>query len=105
MQKYIEKKEKKYVMASPDYGSYLQKVGFGSNPRYKFTTDIVVATKTNTKNDAKYLIHCYQDDTGDDLDLVVIPVEVTYELINEVYDGVYDEEKIINEEVSSWNLN
>ena len=81
MEKYLEKRIRKYVIASPDYGSYLQKISLGT--QYSFTNNIDVATKIKNRYDANFIIRCYHNDTGDNLDLVVIPVDVTYELINE----------------------
>ena len=42
-------------------------------------------------------MQCYRQDTGDNLDLVVIPLEITYELINE--SGEYDYDMDINAEI------
>ena len=82
--KFLEKKLKRYVIVSPDNGLYLDKYSFGVNPMYRFTTDITKATKTTNLSDAKMIIHYYYKDTGDYADLIAIPLEISYELVNDV---------------------
>lgn len=89
--KYLEKRVKRYVMASVDTGQYL--VVIPVKNQYIFTNNIIQATKCRNAFDAKIVIRDYHHDTGDDFDLVVIPLEITYELINETIDS-----SIANEE-------
>lgn len=90
--KYLEKKLHRYVIASPDTGYYLVKTGFGKAPSYEFSKSIVKATKVSSVIDAKFVIECYHKDTGDTMDLVGIPLEITYELINETICGEISDE-------------
>ena len=82
-QKYfLEKRVKRYVMASVDTGQYL--VVIPGKHQYVFTKNIIQATKCKTPFDAKTVIRDYHIDTGDiEFNLVVVPLEITYELINE----------------------
>lgn len=79
--KYLEKKIRRYIMASADTGQYL--VVIPGKHRYLFTKNIIQATKCMTPFDAKTVIRDYHIDTGDmEFAIVVIPLEITYELIN-----------------------
>ena len=97
--KHIEKKVRVYIVADPESGQYLyKKPGY---EQYKFVRDIAKSTKTEDRSMAQFLIECYHSDTQDFIDLVVIPLEITYELINESDDTNYEEE--IVKEISQWN--
>lgn len=101
--KYLEKQVKRYVMASPDTGQYL--VVVPGKHQYMFTNNIIKATKCQSTFDAKTVIRDYHLETGDNFDLVVIPLEITYELINETIDSTLSDESYW-EDVSNWkNLN
>ena len=81
MKKYIEKKTKKYVIATTD-GKYLRKDVLSGE--YYFIEDIEIATKAEKLSVAKdFLKYYYHDTNMSDIELVIIPVEITYELINE----------------------
>lgn len=82
--KHLEKKIRRYVIASPDSGQYLIKKP--GRPIYNFTNNIIRATKCESELDAKFVIQCYYIDTHDNYDLVAIPLDITYELINEIID-------------------
>ncbi len=88
--RHLEKKTRVYVVADPESGQYLyKKPGY---TQYHFVKDIAKSTKTEDRSMALFLIQCYKDDTRDNLDLVVIPLEITYELINESCDNDYMDE-------------
>lgn len=78
--KFIEKKIKKYVIATVD-GMYLKKTP--AKKEYCFVEDIEMATKALTKKMINKILDYYYYDTGLKTELLVIPVEITYELINE----------------------
>lgn len=79
----MEKKIKKYVIATLDSPTtYLKSLHLG---RYCFLKDIEGATKFLSRKLATEMISYYMADTGDSsIDLVVLPVKISYELINEV---------------------
>lgn len=83
--KILEKQIRKYVIAtlsSPTH--YLKSLHFG---RYCFVEDIEGATKFLSKKLANKMISYYIADTRDsDVELVVVPVEITYSLIKEMVD-------------------
>lgn len=81
MERYIEKKIKKYVIATTD-GKYLRKDVI--HGEYYFVEDIEIATKAEKLNTAEdFLKYYYYDTNMSEIELVIIPVEITYELINE----------------------
>ena len=98
-QKYLEKQIRRYVIASPDTGQYL--IVVPGRHQYMFTNNIIKATKCSSAFDAKTVIRDYPIDTGDNLDLVVIPLEITYELINETIDSSFSNEDIWKD-VEQW---
>lgn len=80
--KHIEKKCLKYVIATLDSPTmYLKYLLDGE---YSFVDDIEYATKTLKYKLANDIKDYYYKDTGMDVGLVVVPVEITYELINTV---------------------
>lgn len=81
--KFLEKKRRKYVIATLDTPTlYL----ISLNGQYCFTQDIERATKTMTRGISEYIKREFYYNTGVNFDLVVIPLEITYELIEENYD-------------------
>lgn len=78
--RYIEKRIKKYVIANMD-GKYLKKT-VGKN-EYCFVDDIEVATKAIKINVINDVLKYYYYDTGMNIELVILPIEITYELIDE----------------------
>ena len=79
--KYIEKKIRKYVVATID-GKYLKKNVLKG--KYSFIDDIEVATKTlNYETMKDVLRYFYYDTNMNDLELIILPIDITYELINE----------------------
>lgn len=97
--KYLEKRVRVYIVADPESGQYLyKKPGYD---QYHFFKDVSKSTKTEDRSMAQFLIECYHSDTQDFIDLVVIPLEITYELINESDNTNYEEE--IVKEISQWN--
>ena len=82
MKRYLEKKIRKYVIATLDNPTlYLKKIPTKSE--YCFVEDIEVATKTVSKNVMNEILKYYYLDTGLDTELVVVPIEITYEIIDE----------------------
>ncbi len=82
MQKYLEKKIIKYVIATLDNPTlYLKKIP--AKKEYYFVEDIEVASKTLSKNLANSILQYYYSDTGLDTELVVVPIEITYEIIDD----------------------
>jgi hypothetical protein len=82
MEKYLEKKIRKYVIAT--FGTptlYLKKIP--SKAEYIFSEDIEYATKAMSQKIAEQIKDYYYSDTGSNVELVVLPVEITYELIDE----------------------
>ena len=80
MDKFLEKKIRRYVIATLS-SSFLARNSV--NKTYLFT-DIDKATKFKSKDMANNWINYYRQDTGDlELELVVIPVDISYELIQE----------------------
>jgi hypothetical protein len=82
MEKYLEKKIRKYVIAT--FGNptlYLKKIP--GKKEYMFSEDIEYATKTMSVSLAEQIKNYYYQDIGFDVELVVVPVDITYELIDE----------------------
>ena len=82
MERYLEKKIRKYVIATLGCPTlYLKKIP--SKKEYMFSEDIEYATKTMSANLAEQIKRYYYHDIGFDVELVVLPMEITYELIDE----------------------
>lgn len=77
---YVEKKITKYVIATID-GKYLKKTP--TKKEYCFVDDIEMATKAMTRKMGNMILGYYYLDTGIKIDLIVVPVNITYELIDE----------------------
>ena len=99
--KHLEKKVRRYVIVDVDNGTYLYKKP--GEIRYVFVESIISATKTQKRNEAYFVMQCYRADTGDPVELTVIPVDITYELIEETNND-YDYEKDIAEEINKWTF-
>lgn len=75
------KEENKYIIAVvTEEFLFLRSLYHG---RYLFTDDIAMATKFTSKATAKEYINYYHTDTNDTIDLVVIPLRIKYDLVNE----------------------
>ena len=82
MERYLEKKIRKYVIATLGCPTlYLKKIP--GKKEYMFSEDIEFATKTMSANLAEQIKGYYYQDIGFDVELVVLPMEITYELIDE----------------------
>lgn len=82
MERYLEKTIRKYVIATLGTPTlYLKKVP--SKKEYMFSEDIEYATKAMSKNIAEQIKNYYYQDIGFDIELVVVPVEITYELVDD----------------------
>ena len=83
MTRYKEKVIRKYVIATLDNPTlYIKKTP--SLPEYAFVEDIEMATKLMSKKVANDMIGYFYHDTNlRDIDLVIVPVEITYEIIDE----------------------
>ena len=78
-QRFLEKVVRRYVIVSPDTCEYLFR-----DPKYHgygYTNDVSIAVKFIDTMDANWLIKSLQQNL--DVDLTVVPLEITYELINE----------------------
>ena len=79
MKKYLEKETKKYVIADLSQPTnYLHSLRDG---RYDFIDNIIVATKFINKNIAQQI--CNECIRNFQIDLVVIPIIITYEIVEE----------------------
>ena len=82
MKRYLEKQEQKYVIATLDKETYYLKKT-PAKPEYMFVTDVSMATKSVSYKIAEQIKNYYYYDTNSNLDLVIVPVMITYELIDE----------------------
>lgn len=79
MKKYKEKEKKKYVIADLSQPTnYLYSLREG---KYSFIDNIIVATKFLNKEIAQTI--CNECIQNFDIDLVVVPLLITYEIIEE----------------------
>ena len=79
MKKYLEKETKKYIIADLSQPTnYLHSLREG---RYNFIDNIIVATKFVNKNIAQQI--CDECSINFNIDLVVVPILITYEIIEE----------------------
>ena len=88
MKTYVEKVEKKYVIATLDNPTlYLHKEP--QQPIYEFHSDISQATKAFSKAVMKDVLKWFYFDkklSPSDIPLVVVPIQITYEILNEESD-------------------
>lgn len=82
MKKYLEKKVKKYVIATLDNPTLYLKKTWGYSD-YCFVEDIEVATKGVRKQVMEQVLKYYYYDTGLDTELVIVPIEITYEILED----------------------
>lgn len=82
MIKYLEKEEHKYVIATLDKETYYLKKT-PAKSEYMFVTDISMATKAVSYKVAEQIKNYYYYDTNSNLDLVIVPVVITYELVDD----------------------
>lgn len=81
MEKYIEKQLRRYVIATLDSPAQYLLVEDGE---VSFTNDIIKCTKAVSKRTAEYMRNLFYEKTRQtDIELVVIPLVITYELICE----------------------
>lgn len=79
MQKYKEKEIKRYIIADLSQPTnYLHSL---RNGKYCFIDNIVNATKFVNKNIAKNI--CNECINNFNIDLVVVPISITYEIVEE----------------------
>ena len=82
MERYLEKKIKKYIIATLGHPTlYLKKIP--GKKEYIFSEDIEYATKAMNENLANQIKNYYYTDTSSNIELVVVPVEITYEFVDE----------------------
>lgn len=77
---YIEER-RRYVIASLDNPTQYVMVHGGK--KYSLVNSIVSATKYAERSLANQMIRYYRESTGDMRELVVLPVLITYDLIDE----------------------
>lgn len=76
MRRILEKKNKKYVIATLENPTrYLKSLTKG---RYAFTEDIEIATKTLSAKIANMVLNDYYRDYGRDIEMVVVPIEIEF---------------------------
>ena len=79
MNRYKEKEIKKYVIADLSQPTnYLHSIREG---KYNFINNIIVATKFVNKSTAQEI--CNECIRNTNIDLVVIPIMITYEIVEE----------------------
>lgn len=79
MNRYLEKEIKKYVIADLSQPTnYLKST---KDRRYSFVDNVVVATKFVSKSTAKEI--CNECIENTNIGLVVVPIMITYEIIEE----------------------
>lgn len=80
MNRYLEKETKKYVIADLSQPTnYLHSLREG---RYNLIDNIIVATKFVNKNTAQQI--CDECSRNFQIDLVVVPIIITYEIVEEI---------------------
>lgn len=78
----IEQELKRYVIATTGYNTaYLKSLHFGN---YCFVDNLLEATKTVDRKVAEQMKNYFYQDLGLNIDLVVVPLKIKYELINEL---------------------
>lgn len=82
MKRYLEKKIIKYVIATLGNPTLYLKKKWGS-PEYSFVEDIEIATKGIKKSVMEEVLKYYYIETRLNTELVIVPIEITYEIINE----------------------
>lgn len=76
MNRYLEKKNKRYVIATLDVPSrYLRSLTRG---QYVFVNEIEAATKTLSSSIAQSVLMDYYRDFGRDIEMIVVPLEIEY---------------------------
>ena len=77
----IASKRVRYVIAAmiDDIPQYLKRV-VGETI---FVSDIGIASMTLSRTTAKKLLAIYKTETGDPLDCVILPIEITYEILED----------------------
>lgn len=78
----IIKNDRKYVIATLGQPTmYLHSLRYGN---YEFVDNISICSKTLSRKLANIIINNYYHDTGNiDIELVAIPLEITYSLVEE----------------------
>ena len=84
MEKILDKKIRRYVIATVDSPTvYLNASLLSRGGGYTFFKDMDRTTKFQNKSDAEWLLKLYRQETGDDVEMVVVPVDISYELLFE----------------------
>lgn len=92
--KFLEKVLNRYVIVSPDTCCYLVS---HINDNYWFTDNITQATKFTDKLDADWMIRMFHSEVNDQVDLAIVPIEITYELINQTVECKGSDEELLIE--------
>lgn len=82
MEKYLEKKDRKYVIATITKPTMYLKKELGKC-EYSFVEDISIATKAMKEIVMEQVLNYFRIDTGLDTDLIIVPIDITYEIIEE----------------------
>lgn len=84
LKKYLEKKIRKYVLATVDKNGksfYMKKTP--TKTEYSLVEDIEIATKSKNIDTANLILDFYYQDMGTDIQFVPIPIDITYEIVEE----------------------
>jgi hypothetical protein len=78
----VEKEVRKYCIATLTTPTlYIKSLGMGE---YVLVNDIEQATKTLSRKIASQVLNYYKYDTGDTQEIIVLPLNIKYELVNEL---------------------
>lgn len=98
--KFLEKVLYRYVIVSPDTCQYLVS---HVKDKYWFTDNISQATKFTDSLDADWMIRVYHDEVGK-IDLTIVPVEITYELIDQTVERSESSEQLLFDGLTKMRL-
>lgn len=79
----LEKRTRNYIIATLDNPTQYLKL---FNGQYMFVENIDAASLASNKTTARWMVEDYYTTIGKTFDLVVLPIEISYELINEYAD-------------------
>lgn len=83
MKKHLVKEKIKYIIATFEENEQVAYLISLHQGKYSFTYDIALATKTTNRTTAEMVKNNYFIDTGDNIQLVTLPLVVSYTLIEE----------------------
>lgn len=90
--KFLIQTERKYVIATLDEHTYYMRKSVGANS-YQFLDNVAGATKANTEKMAQQILKYYRYDSGSTEPLVIVPIDITYELVDTT--GTLDNKEVV----------